>query len=254
MKEKKAAAKALKGLHALLAAAGVDADKLAVFTDETIVHEPSFTKSLEAEGILLTLMSDRLPVKAKACKYCGEIFATNYAYVGYCSDTCRAKALAEIGIHWNPHKSAEQHWGSEPLPKQIPSVIGPEALKNLVLLAEHYRELEIERENASLGRHGPPTERQAAMSQALQSAYSEQMQTLIDDRSEWATPKSEFLIVHPLQNGEQQTIEQQKLAENTSPQPSPQQYTESLSQEQSLPSTVFQFQSSRPKPHPHREQ
>src|SRR5690606_3688420 len=58
-------------------------------------------------------------------------FKTNYRGVGYCSDAHRARALREVGIEWNPHKTAEERWGGEP-----PLVIPPEAHKMLLKFAE----------------------------------------------------------------------------------------------------------------------
>lgn len=85
--------------------------------------------SHEAEAVLTFIQSPRLFI-TKKCKRCKAAFSTNYKSVGYCSNTCRALALAELGIKWDPFKPLEVRWGGEP-----PLVISPEAMQTLMNLS-----------------------------------------------------------------------------------------------------------------------
>jgi len=64
----------------------------------------------------------------KNCKWppCQQRFAANYKSVAYCSNKCRADALADIGIDWNYSKSEEERWAGTP-----PLVVPPKALSVL---------------------------------------------------------------------------------------------------------------------------
>lgn len=79
----------------------------------------------EAEGLLLFLEK---PARFafKPCKRCNEMFGTNYRSVAYCSDNCRKRSLAEIGIRWDPSKSPEERWSGEP-----PIILPPSVVKFL---------------------------------------------------------------------------------------------------------------------------
>lgn len=57
------------------------------------------------------------------CKRCGHKFAVNMASVAYCSDDCRKKSLADIGIEWDSSKPPAMRWG-----RHIPLVVPPQAL------------------------------------------------------------------------------------------------------------------------------
>jgi hypothetical protein len=84
--------------------------------------------SMDAEAVLLFL---RKPAAFtfKVCKRteCGEAFGTDYHAVAYCSDRCRVKSLAAVGLQWDPTKSPEQRWGGEP-----PLLLPPEAVSVLL--------------------------------------------------------------------------------------------------------------------------
>lgn len=128
MRKQKKVERAVKGLEAMLAKLGVD---------QAVIEEAAKTVpvtphdlSMHAEAVLLSLQQPS-HFMMKKCKYCQEEFGTNYRSVGYCSDAHRAKALRQMGIEWNPHKTAEERWGGEP-----PLVIPPEAYRKLVKFAE----------------------------------------------------------------------------------------------------------------------
>jgi hypothetical protein len=61
----------------------------------------------------------------KQCKgpNCNEWFVTSYHAVAYCSDLCRKRRLAELGVDYNPSaKSLEERWGGEP-PMVLPTAL-----------------------------------------------------------------------------------------------------------------------------------
>lgn len=85
----------------------------------------------EAELVLLSLHLANVP-QTKACKKCTRKFQTNYVYNAYCSDDCRAGALAEIGINWDSERSETDRWEFyEP-----PSIISPELYEKLLAWAK----------------------------------------------------------------------------------------------------------------------
>lgn len=100
---------------------------------EIRLQEPRETRddrSLQAEAVLAFIQKP-INFVVRNCKRteCGQSFGTNYLYVGYCSDNCRAKDLAKIGIQWDHQKSARDRWGGEP-----PLVVPPSALQALKVL------------------------------------------------------------------------------------------------------------------------
>lgn len=68
-------------------------------------------KSREAEAVAAYLEKPKEFTK-RTCKWseCGEIFAANRGNVAYCSDTCRQKFLASMGIIWDPTKDPRERW------------------------------------------------------------------------------------------------------------------------------------------------
>ena len=97
--------------------------------EEAIAESPTFQDAVSRQGeaVLLFLES---PAKytAKLCKRCGEPFGTNYRYVAYCTDQCRAHAISEqTGVKWDWMKPELERWGF----KEPPLVIPPKAFKNL---------------------------------------------------------------------------------------------------------------------------
>lgn len=151
MDKKKKVQRAHESMLKLLAEMGADTKVIEELKESAPIHVTDLQKSLEAEGILLTLLSDRQSIRVKTCKReeCKQTFGTNYAYVGYCSDNCRSKELERVaGIRWNPLKPQQERWGSEVYPSQIPIVISPEAIQNLLRLAEQIRELQSVKESS----------------------------------------------------------------------------------------------------------
>jgi hypothetical protein len=205
VRQRKKQEKAKEGLLDWLKNAGVDTSTLATL-ETTAVPERTFQKSLEAEGILLTLQSARLPVKAKKCKRveCEQVFATNYAYVGYCSDSCRAKDIERLtGIRWDPTKKMEQRWGTEENPSQLPIVISPQAIQMLKSLYQQILALEENQDQ--------PTPIQK-LTQIQERSY--QIHNL--------AVREHYLKMESQEHANGQKVEQEELVENTNQKSSPQ--------------------------------
>lgn len=182
MDKKKKVQRAHESMLKLLAEMGADTKVIEELKESAPIHVTDLQKSLEAEGILLTLLSDRQSIRVKTCKReeCKQTFGTNYAYVGYCSDNCRSKELERVaGIRWNPLKPQQERWGSEVYPSQIPIVISPEAIQNLLRLAEQIRELQSVKENSPASSLELPERKkthsvlnQKALGEAIDFVYS----------------------------------------------------------------------------------
>lgn len=79
-------------------------------------------RSQEAESVLSFI---RKPgnYTVKNCRRCEATFGTSYSAVGYCSDGCRRRDLADIGIKWDTSQPPEKRWGGE-----APQIISTHAL------------------------------------------------------------------------------------------------------------------------------
>lgn len=140
-------ARNLAKLQKTLAAAGVATPEVKItkeLTREARSHRPDPTYEAEA---VLKFLEKPARFMQKQCGYseCEKWFGTNYRAVGYCSDNHRIKALAQMGILWDPSKRPEDRWGGEP-----PLVIPPEALKVLIQMAQ---EQLVEEESDLFGPH-----------------------------------------------------------------------------------------------------
>lgn len=131
MKDETKRAKAL----AALAALGIETAE--------VVDKPrhvSAVEELEAEGILEYYNTRGQGYREKECKYCNKIFAVDIKCCSYCSNTCRAKSLQDIGIQWNFGKSESERWGYYRPPK----IVSPTALLLLKsIIAESDSELAV---------------------------------------------------------------------------------------------------------------
>ncbi len=85
--------------------------------------------SREAEATL-AYTSNPKDFRTVECKRCAKPFAVNRGNVAYCSDSCRAGDLKDIGIEWSPGKSAADRWKWNESSTKVyePLVVGPEAL------------------------------------------------------------------------------------------------------------------------------
>lgn len=95
--------------------------------DDDISETPD-DRMRQAQAVLYFVYNKGAGFKYKKCKQCKGEFAYNYSSdgVGYCSITCAAKSLEEIGLSWDPRKPPEQRWA-----KCIPAVVPPQVLSIL---------------------------------------------------------------------------------------------------------------------------
>lgn len=89
--------------------------------------------SREAEAVLDFLVNPK-HYRNKECRHCGKSFTVNRANVALCSDYCREKELAAVGITWRWDRTPDQRWyyayDGDPRSTE-PLVIGPEATEML---------------------------------------------------------------------------------------------------------------------------
>ena len=89
-------------------------------------HKTTEDVSRAAEAAIIYAETPKSFIR-KNCKTCGRTFAHTRGAIAYCSNTCRAKSLAEIGIVWDWNKPPATRWdlyeGGEPL------IVPPEAVK-----------------------------------------------------------------------------------------------------------------------------
>lgn len=96
----------------------------------TEVREKMEAVDRDVDGVLHSLHKPH-NMGTKQCRYCGEIFMTNFCFVSYCSHAHRVAALRTYGIEWDPmrHPNGEVWGRNEP-----PLTIRPET----VSLMEHW--------------------------------------------------------------------------------------------------------------------
>lgn len=104
--------------------------------EKSKVVEPPDVKVLQAEGVLLHLQSAAKALLHKKCKECGELFATRYFAVAYCSTQCRAKTLQrDFGVSYN---SRTDHYSN--MEAERPLIVGPQAYQTLLEFAHRFLE------------------------------------------------------------------------------------------------------------------
>lgn len=89
---------------------------------------------IEAESVLFYIETKGAGFKQKVCKNpnCQGLFLHTFSAVEYCSDKCRAWALAQVGIIWNfNRRSLSDRWNVKGK-GYIPKIIGVEATAALV--------------------------------------------------------------------------------------------------------------------------
>lgn len=99
-----------------------------------IGEEAQIRNEIEAESVLFYIETKGAGFQQKVCKNpnCGGLFLHTFSAVNYCSDDCRAWALAEVGIIWNFHRrSLSQRWNAKGK-GYVPKIIGVEATAALV--------------------------------------------------------------------------------------------------------------------------
>lgn len=128
--------KALRALQKLADLTGESLESLQKLAAPTDTPE---TKSNHAEAVLAYAEAKGKGWETKICKSCNEAFAAlPYPKVAYCTNTCRAKSLADIGILWRPNRTESERWD-----RVIPLVVPAPALAILEDLFPQYEQLEL---------------------------------------------------------------------------------------------------------------
>lgn len=141
MKPEKKAERTLQKLQEYLLATGVDPEALKQAQQTPVQSRDE--SSLEAEAVLAYVDNPKSFLR-KVCKRCEEPFLANFQSVAYCSDHCRSRALAQLGVQWNPHRSMQDRWRGNP-----PMIVPAAALRQIASLATQ-ASLQIEMEQEQL--------------------------------------------------------------------------------------------------------
>lgn len=115
--------------------------KLSPSITENMLKEVTETSEIlanQAESVLAYHAAGGKGWRTVTCKECKSKFGTDYGHIAYCSNTCRAKALRDIGIEWNPHLSESDRWGWT---GQVPQLVPPQALQTLDTISQATAEL-----------------------------------------------------------------------------------------------------------------
>lgn len=120
----------LDRLAKLSAKLGINIDNLLEQVPLTeIGEEAQVRKEIEAESVLFYIETKGAGFEQKVCKNpnCQGLFLHTFSAVEYCSDACRAWALAEVGIIWNfNNRPLSQRWNAKGK-GYVPKIIGVEA-------------------------------------------------------------------------------------------------------------------------------
>lgn len=123
---------------------GVNLDSLLEEVPLTEVGpEAVIRRQIEAESVLFYIETKGRDFKSKKCKDedCNRPFLHTYWAVEYCSEECRAYALAKKGIVWNiDRRSDSQRWDIKGK-GYVPKVIGPAATDALLDSGNLFTEL-----------------------------------------------------------------------------------------------------------------
>jgi hypothetical protein len=134
----------LDRLNVLASKLGINVDKLleevplTEFGEEAVIRH-----QIEAESVLFYIRTEGKGFTAKNCanKRCGLPFLHTYSAVDYCSEECRAWALAQYGIIWNfDRKSDSARWNVKNK-GYVPKIIGAAATAALVESGNIFTEL-----------------------------------------------------------------------------------------------------------------
>lgn len=119
----------------LAAKLGINVDNLLEQVPLTEIGEDAQIRyEIEAESVLFYIETKGKGFEQKICKnpHCGGLFLHTFSAVNYCSDACRAWALAEVGIIWNfNRRPLSQRWNAKGK-GYVPKIIGVEATAALV--------------------------------------------------------------------------------------------------------------------------
>ncbi len=125
----------LDRLAKLAGTLGINIDNLLEEIPLTDIGEEAQVRAeIEAESVLFYIETKGAGFQQKTCKNpnCGGLFLHTFSAVNYCSDSCRAWALAQVGIIWNfNRRSLSQRWNAKGK-GYVPKIIGIEATAALV--------------------------------------------------------------------------------------------------------------------------
>lgn len=125
----------LDRLGKLAAKLGMNLDNLLEEIPLTDIGEEAQIRSeIESESVLFYIETKGAGFQQKVCKNpnCSGLFLHTFSAVNFCSDTCRAWALAEVGIIWNfNRRPLSQRWNAKGK-GYVPKIIGVEATAALV--------------------------------------------------------------------------------------------------------------------------
>lgn len=119
----------------LAAKTGIDLDKLLAEVPLTEIGEDAVTRhEIEAESVLFYIRTHGKDFISKNCANpnCGLPFLHTYRAVDYCSEACRAWALAQVGVIWNMHRKSDSARWNVYNKGYVPKIIGAGATAALV--------------------------------------------------------------------------------------------------------------------------
>lgn len=114
---------------------GINIDNLLEQVPLTEIGEEAITRAeIEAESVLFYIETKGKGFQQKICANpnCSQLFLHTYSAVNYCSDSCRAWALANQGLIWNFRRSSLSERWNVKHKGYIPKIIGAEATAALV--------------------------------------------------------------------------------------------------------------------------
>lgn len=128
----------------LAAKLGMNFDKLMEEVPLTEIGEEAAERyHIEAESVLFYIRTKGKGFISKSCANpnCSLPFLHTYHAVDYCSETCRAWALAQVGIIWNMHRKTDSARWNVYNKGYVPKVIGAGATAALVESGNIFTEL-----------------------------------------------------------------------------------------------------------------
>lgn len=145
-RRKKSQKNDLDRLSLLAGKLGINVDNLLEEVPLTEVGPEAITRhEIEAESVLFYIESKGKGFSAKNCKHCSRAFLHTYQAVNYCSDECRAWALAEFGLIWNYHRRRDADRWNAKGKGYVPKVIGAEATVALIEAGHNYSDIPEQR-------------------------------------------------------------------------------------------------------------
>jgi hypothetical protein len=132
----------------LAATLGMDIDALLEEVPQTeIGADAAIRHNLEAESVLFYVETRGKGFSAKKCQRCDNHFLFSYHKVKYCSEECRAWALADLGIIWNFARQSDAARWNVKGKGLVPKIIGPSATAALIESGNMFTELPEQRDS-----------------------------------------------------------------------------------------------------------